>query len=153
MADDIEFDLSEVSKLAADLGEVAATAGPFIRKAVEVTSRNIKDETRKSVKKDRQWSGAAAAISYDLHSDGHELTSEVGYDKDVAGGALGNIREFGAPGAPSGVLTKHGFIPFAGTSVPRAPHNDLKDALEKNQGDFQHGLETAVKDAERAAGL
>lgn len=151
MGDGVEVDFSDVLKLAADLGEVPKNAGPRINSAVRFTAGLIKDEVRGRLT--GEWRGAVGSVDYDVKSDGHSIVSEVGYDKDKPGGALGNLREFGAPNAPSGVLTKHGFVPFAGTHAPRAPHNDLAIALTDNQADFQHGLEKALKDAEREAGL
>ena len=152
MADGISFDFSELMKLAADLGDTPDTAGPFINSAVQVTSKRITDEVKKEVGSGL-WKGAAAAIDYDVTADGHRIESEIGYDKDKAGGALGNIREFGAPGAPSGVLKRDGFVPFPGSSAPRAPHNDLANALRDNEDDFVKGLNRAVDDAMKASNL
>lgn len=140
MADGIDFDFSEVVKLAADLGKIDAETAPFVRKAIEVTARKVKDAARAKVAGGaRSWSGLPNTIDYDIHgTTGGRLggiSAEVGYNKSRGGGKLGNIREFGAPGKD------------------RGPHNDLANALEENQADFQHGLEIAIADAERAAGL
>jgi hypothetical protein len=138
VSDGIGFDFSELDKLAADLGEVPGNAGPNIRSAVQFTATLVKRESAKSVGRGR-WSAAAAAIDYDIHgTTGARLggiSAEVGYNKGKAGGPLGNIREFGAPAQNTG------------------PSNDLLNALENNQADFQKGLEKALKDAERKAGL
>lgn len=157
----IEFDFSELDALAADLGKVPDNAGKHIRKAVEVTSRKVKDAANDSVKSSRaSWSKPlAGAIDYDIEVDagsgGSSITSEIGYNKTRYGAraSLGSLREFGAPNAPSGVFRGNKFIPIPGTRAPRAPHNDLQIALHANEADFQHGLEQAIADAEREAGL
>lgn len=137
MSDGIEFDFSEVDRLAADLGKIDAVAAPFVRKAVEVTARKVKDSARAKVAAgSSQWSGLPNTIDYDIHGANlGGISAEVGYNKARGGGKLGNIREFGAPAKDTG------------------PHNDLANALEENQDDFQTGLGKALSDAEKAAGL
>lgn len=136
MTDGISFDFHELNKLAADLGHVAALAGPNIVSAVKFTSVLIKKESAKTVGRKR-WSAAAAAIDFDVHgTTGSRLgaiSSEIGYNKGKAGGPLGNIREFGSPHT--------------------APSNDLVNALHNNEADFQKGLGIALEQAEKKAGL
>lgn len=137
------FDFSEVLQLAADLGEVSAAAGPLINSAVQVTAGKVKKAAAASVGSRRKsWSVAAGSIDYDLatfHGFGASvLKVEIGYNKGKRAGSLGNLIEFGAPGAPNGLV---------------APHHDLLNALHDNEDDFQHGLEQALIDAERKAGL
>jgi len=152
VSDGIGFDFSEVDRLAADLGEVPKNAGPLLNSAVQFTSVRIKDEARKSVGRKR-WKAAAAAIDYELKTGAAgglgavvagvagggtlagSITSEIGYNKGKAGGPLGNLREFGAPGQ----------------DLP--PSNDLLNAKDHNEADFQRGIEKAIADAERKAGL
>jgi hypothetical protein len=135
LSDSISFDFSEINALAADLGKVPGNAGENIRKAFTVTSLKTKRDAAAEVSKSPTWKAAAAAISYDIKTDGHTIESEVGYDKSVGAGPLGNLREYGAPGKQL------------------APHNDLANALEKNSPDFQSGLEKALRDAEAQSGL
>lgn len=138
------FDFSELDKLAADLGEVPNSAGPFINSALQRTAVNVKRGAAATVGKRRYFKQAAGNISYDVKAS-HGVTSsalevEIGYDKGGAGN-LGNLVEFGSPGDPSTNLP------------PLAPGNDLKTALAKNQDDFVKGLDAALKDAERKSGL
>jgi len=139
VADGIEVDFSDVLKLAADLGEVPKNAGPRIRSAVEKTSVDVKNDSRESVSSgSASWKALPRAIDYTIKAEAGStstITSEIGYSKGRGSGKLGNLREFGAPGKNL------------------APHNDLANALSKNQNDFQHGLEQALSDAEREAGL
>lgn len=136
MSDGINFDFSELNKLAADLGHVPVLAGPNIVSAIKFTSVLIKKESAKSVGSKR-WSAAAGAIDFDVHgTTGARLgaiSSEIGYNKGRAGGPLGNIREFGSPHTP--------------------PSNDLLNALHANEADFQKGLNIALERAEKKAGL
>lgn len=138
MSDGIEFDFSEMGKLAADMGKIPLIAGPNVVSAIKFTSVLIKREAAKSVGRKR-WSAAAAAIDFDVHgTTGARLgaiTSEIGYNKDKAGGPLGNIREFGSPAQST------------------APSNDLVNALHNNEADFQKGLNIALEQAEKKAGL
>ncbi|KRC52130.1 hypothetical protein ASE16_03520 [Leifsonia sp. Root227] len=151
MSDGFSFDFTEVTKLAADIGRVPKNVGPNLNSALQFTATRVKKDAAKSVGKGR-WSAAAAAIDYAIGVGGSslgsaiagvlsgsalssEISAEVGYNKGKAGGPLGNIREFGAPGKDT------------------APSNDLVNALHENEGDFQKGLEKAVSDAERKAGL
>lgn len=144
MPDGIDFDLSEVTQLAADLGEVAASAGPLINSALQFTARNVKTDAAKTVGQRKHFKQAAAGIDYDVttfHGFGSSvLKVDIGYNKggghaDAA--KLGNLVEFGSPGDPA-------------TNLPTLPPgNDLANALEKNTPDFQEGLEKALVDAER----
>jgi len=136
MSDGIEFDFSELGKLAADMAHVPLIAGPNVVSALKFTSVLIKRESAKSVGNNR-WSAAAGAIDFDVHgTTGARLgaiSSEIGYNKDKAGGPLGNLREFGTPHT--------------------APSNDLLNALHNNEADFQKGLNIALEQAEKKAGL
>lgn len=139
MSDGVGLDVSELTALAADLGKVPDVAGPFIRSAVQFTATNVKKDAAKAVgASTKGWKPAAGGIDYDIKADAGEkssLTAEVGYNLAKPAAHLGNLREFGAPGENL------------------APHNDLANALEKNQDDFQKGLEIALRDAEKKAGL
>lgn len=141
-----DFDYSELKRLAADLGEVPDNLGPFLRGAMMKTAGLVKKDAAKSVGTSEHWHAAAQAIDYDVEVDasasGSSIEIEVGYNKDKPAGALGNLREYGAP------LAKYG-----GKSVPLAPSNDLLNALEKNSADFERGITNATEDALKKAGL
>lgn len=154
----INFDFTELDQLSADLGKVPDTAGPFLRKAIEVTARKIKDAAQAKVT--GSWSGAARGIDYEVKGSGSGLEAEVGYNKSRGGGAhLGNLREYGAPNAKAYMFGKsaagtiQGFVVPGAPSAPLAPHNDLQKSLQENQADFIDGISIALRDAEKAAGL
>lgn len=144
MADNVSFDFSEINKLAADLGRQGVDAARNVRKAVEVTARNIKDDAKKSVGDGSStWQGLPPSIDYDVESNPHDVTAEIGYNKGKAAGKLGNIREFGAPNARRTVSSGGKTIPTA-QRLPRPGHSDLEKALEKNQDDFVEGIQKVV---------
>jgi len=137
----MDVDVSELDRLVADLGKVGDNTGPFVRKAVEVAARNVKNDARDAVRGRRHFKQAAAAIDYELKGvqgfGATVLDAEIGYDKGKGSGRLGNLIEFGAPRSNNGL----------------APGSELQTALKKNQGDFESGLEKAVDDALRRFGL
>ena len=129
-------DLSELYQLAADLEDAPANIAPNLAKALGVTSGKIKKDAQASVRsRSKRLSHAATAISYDLTGASgavSEMSSEIGYDKGGAGN-LGNFIEFGASQI--------------------TPSHDLGNALLSNEDDFVQGIEKAVDDAMREAGL
>lgn len=129
----VSSDFSELTRLAADLGEVADDAGPNIRTAVVVTSLKVKKDWQEPLKGSRTLPALPYALGFDVTSDGHEIHSEIGFDKARNQGPLGNISEYGSPS-----ITGRGF----GIA-----------AIEANQEDFVHGLDLATKALERKAGL
>lgn len=137
MADGMGFDFSDVLKLAASLGEVLEGSGRNIRKAVEVTARRIKDDWRKDAAGSSLAPGGDRAISYDLKGGngirGSEISAEIGPELRGAGSLVG-LLEYGVPGR-------------------NGPRGYGAAALERNQEDFQKGLEIALEQAEKAAGL
>lgn len=138
---DFTVDFSEVRALAADLGQVPAVAGGYIRAAVEVSARNVKDAWRGETE---GIAGAPAfpySIGYDiktLQAFGMSvIQAEIGPDKDAEQGALGNLIEFG--GATQGGLESNRGVGAAQARLVRE--------------DFVRGLSRALDDAERAVGL
>jgi len=132
-----DFDFSEIDRLAADLGTVPEKSGPKIRQALEVTSRHIKDSWKSKLKGSISFKHLPGAVSYDVTTfqgfGASVFESEIGFDKSRPQGALGNISEFGtSKTAPSG---------FGHAS------------LEENQGDFEKGLDIAIAQALKEAGL
>lgn len=133
MTDSFSMNFAEVDQLVADLGEVAATAGQYVRKAVEVGARNVKTD----------WADFSSGLSHAKHfprSITYDVTTfqgfgasiisaEIGPDKDRPQGALGNLLEYG--------------------SVNNSPRSFGANALQANESDFQRGLVAALDDAER----
>lgn len=131
-------DFSELTELARDFDSVPEKSGPYIRKAVEVSARKVKDASRSKVQSRKYFRQAASAIDYELvGTQGAGVTvldAEVGYNKSIDAGKLGNLIEFGAPGASNRL----------------APGSELQRSLVENQDDFVNGLEKALNDGLRA---
>lgn len=123
-------DFSELYELAADLSEVPPEANRNVKKAIEVTSRSIKDDWRQGAEISGSFAKSyAPAISYDIRFPGGAIESEIGP-------VLGRT-----PGAGAG------FLEEAGGGVDGPPTHAARDALEANEEDFYRGLEIAVTDA------
>lgn len=137
MSDGMSFDFSELDELAADLGRVPDKAGPNVEKAMHVTSGKIRQTWREKLARSRTLPGLPGALSWDVTADasltGSVIRSEIGFDKNRYQGPLGNISEYGTP-----TVTGRGF----GLA-----------SLHENEADFQRGLEIAIEQAEREAGL
>lgn len=141
MVDGFTVDKSEVDALAADLGAVRQVAGRYIRAAVEVSARHVKDDWKDET---QGISGARAfpfSIGYDVntfHGFGVSVVqAEIGPDKERAQGALGNLIEYGGE-TSGGLMSNRG----AGAAVTRGVADD-----------FERGLSRALDDAEHAAGV
>ena len=82
---------------------LAATAQAPVRTAavVKKAANNVKTDARANVAKSAPVHNAHAqyAITYDEPEiRGPLVVSEVGYDKDIRGGSLGNLLEYGGAG-------------------------------------------------------
>jgi hypothetical protein len=124
------FDYSELSKLAADLGEIPAKTHANVRKAIEVTARHVKDDWRDPLSQSEMIPRGAFTVSYDIATDSEGVTAEIGptvrgKGSHWLGGLIGTL-EYGTPTTPP---TGYGHA-----------------ALQKNEDDFEKGLAEAVKD-------
>lgn len=130
----IDFDFSELNQLSADLGEAPVKMIPLVRKAVEITARNIKDDWRDEAVK---LSGAHAkrypySISYDMGLDvDGSISADVGpeHKKNGKQGMLALALE----DARGGVMSR--------------PQNAGRKAAKKNEQDFMNGLAKAAEEA------
>lgn len=145
MADD---DFSELMELAQDLDGGGEALSGYVRKAVQVTSGKVKKDAQASVRGRKGFGHAASAITYDTKESAGGVESEIGYDKARPAGRIGNLVEFGAPGAKAHMLRGGRNVPVPGSpSRPLAPSHDLGNALLANEGDFVDGLSKAVADS------
>lgn len=137
MSDGIEFDFTDLHKLAADL-DAAADAAPLVKKALHVTSKHVKDGAQEKVSRRRHFRQAARSITFDVTERKSSLTSEIGYEKGRGGAAhLGNLIEFGAPGSPNALT----------------PGGELVRTLREQESDFIRGVLAAVDDTLKRRGL
>jgi hypothetical protein len=137
VSDGISVDTSALDKLAADLGQVPDGAGKRIRQAVEVGARNVKDSWRDKMRDAAYLPHASQSISYDMHgTTGSRLgaiTAEIGPELGGQGSLVGGVEM----GTLSGV----------------SPRGYGLKALQDEQPDFERGLDLAIDDALKAAGL
>lgn len=128
MADD---DFSEIMELSADMARVPDRANRLVKKALEVTARNIKDDWRQGAEVsvgDGFSSRYPSSIFYDIKFPGGAIEAEIG-------------PELGRPGASAG------FLEDAPGDVRSAPQHAARDALRANEEDFVRGLEIAAFEA------
>ena len=138
----IDFDFSELDKLAADLGKVPDDAGKKIRQAVEVTSRHIKDSWAEKLTGENGVPHASRSITYDIGTnvslfrnalgvgpvDGaNQIAAEIGAERGRLQAPIVTVLEFGAPGNNL------------------APRGCGHEALRESEADFIKGLEIATE--------
>jgi len=148
MADDFTIDNSELDKLAADVRKVPAAGRGFLTSAMEVSGRKIRDTARENAMGMTHAPAFPYSITYDFVGNSHgggalgafvggsgavDLVMEIGPDKDRPQGALGNLIEYG--------------------SVNNPPQGIMHGALQANEADFERGIDRAIEDTMKAAGL
>lgn len=128
-------DFSELYALAADLSEVPSNANRNIKKAVEVTARNVRDDWRQGAevgRGDGYSERYASSIFYDMKYPGGAIEAEIGPELGRPGGSAGFLED-----SPGGVAA--------------SPQHAGRDALEANEEDFLNGLEIAIADGLRVS--
>lgn len=138
MSDSIGFDFSEIDKLGADLDDAPKDVGKNTVKAVEVAAGNVKQGWRDRIKGSSHVSGGASSISYELTGnagDTSEISADIGPTLTAAQGPIVGLIEMGAP------------------KKNLAPHGYGLAALKDEQDDFEKGLEKAIDDTLKQAGL
>lgn len=110
--------------LAADMLKAVAQVTAGATAVVAVGASNIKRDARANVQKSAPVQNAHAqyAITYDTKIAGMSIEAEIGYDKDIGGGPLGNLLEYGGGGDKS------------------PPHRDLGRALDAEEPRFESAL-------------
>jgi hypothetical protein len=125
MADGLDFDLSELERLAGNIGRASGAVIAASRAVVAKGAVNIKNDTRKNISDDPSWRRIAQTVNYEQVG----LSAEVGYD-DVGQGELAGIYEFG--------------------SARRAPHPTLLPAAAREVPNFERALAEAAGRATEA---
>ena len=125
----ISTESSGLDRLVADLAEVRENAHENIVKAATFTSNGIKKTARQFASGIAHAPHYPYAIGYDVDDlgVGKGVKTEIGPDKDLRQGALGNILEYG--------------------TVNNPPYAHLGPALDRWSPDFTEGLEKAAADA------
>jgi hypothetical protein len=133
------FDAKELYALAADLGRAPRNAAPYLGKAIEVTSRKVKEAWAAKV-----GGGLNArlpgSIDYELVGasgisaiGGSVLVSDIGFNLAKFASPLGFISEYGTVAHPARMY---------GVTV-----------LGESTADFEKGVDAAIDDALKALNL
>lgn len=126
-------DFSELDKLTQDLRSAPAEARPFIRKALQFTAQNIRDEWRDEAAR-TGLEAYGASIGYETTEKASSIEAEIGP-------------------TPGRRQASFGFVEDANGGVRSAPQHAGRDALKRNEPDFFEGLEKALHDGlEKAVG-
>jgi len=133
----------DLNSLARDLGEIPKATAPFVRKAVEISARNIKDQIKSEYKGARQIPGAPGSISYDIKgSTGARLgaiEAEIGPEKGRYQGTLVGMVDVGTTDE---------------NGTPRTPgRKRVPKALADEAAGFSRGIDQAIDDGLKAAGF
>lgn len=110
-----------------DLGTFAERLRVNAAKAVKVTSQNVRDDARNRIKGRKYLPAYPYSITYDVKVTAEGVEGEIGPDKGMAQGPLGNIVEYG--------------------TSKNAPIPHLGPALDANAEDLVAGIEIAIRQA------
>lgn len=129
----IDFDFSELDRLAAQIDAAPAVAGTYIRRALEVSARHVKDKWAEKLEGEPRMPHAHRSITYDVKTfQGFGvsiLEAEIGAETGRLQAPLVVINEFGAP---------------ANNTPPRGYGHA---ALKETEADYEEGLGKAIADA------
>lgn len=132
MADQIDFDFSELNILAADLTKAKVASPKKVRQAVEVTARKVKDAWKEKLKGTQGVPRGAYTITYDLNAKPGQgssvISAEIGAERGRSQAPIVTVIEFGSP------------------VNNLAPRGYGSGALQENEADFIKGLEIAIGD-------
>lgn len=132
----------ELRTLARQLEQVPGNAGPFLRKAVEVTARNVKDAGKANLD---------AAAGNSLRRTGYSVDYEVTGGRGVGGWRQAIEAEVG-PNLGRGQGPMAGW--FEDGAVDGVPGvKPMERAMRDNVEDFEKGIDIAIADALKAAGF
>ena len=88
-------DVSEIDDLAADLSRAGLRAATEAVAVVHRGANNIQRDARSFAPSGPRTPAYPYSITYDLKIGGDRIVAEVGPDKDLPQGPLGNILEYG----------------------------------------------------------
>ena len=93
MSDD--FDFSEVTRLAIDMGRGSVEVAVETRKVLQVGALRVKEGMRAAATGHPRSAAFPYSITYDTRQTAAGPVAEIGPDKNLRQGALGNILYFG----------------------------------------------------------
>lgn len=119
----MDFDNSELIDFTADLKRAASKAEPTVAKAVKLTAIEIQRDWRSNVRRFAARRAVHLPAAITIETEG-KTSALIGPERDRQQGFLGAILEYGA--------------------VYSAPHNMMKDAVDKNEARFSKGVIDAI---------
>lgn len=127
----------DLDALVRDLGEFPRHSGRFVESALKVTAHKMKES----------WQGLAKGPS-----GGHAKAYPFSVDYDVTKRSFPSFEAEVGPslGRTQGAL---GILEEANGGVRAAPQNVRPKVIKANEADFEQGMDRAVDDALRRAGL
>lgn len=111
-------DVTELDELAADLRGAGLRIGVDALGVVHRGANNIQRDARETAASGPRHPFYPASITYDVEIEADRIVAEIGPDKDLPQGALGNIEEFGTSTLP--------------------PRSHLGPALDREEPKFEH---------------
>lgn len=91
---------AEFEALAADLGAAPVRLAELVPPVVSKGALNVKNDWRANASGNAHAPHYPASITYDLKADATGVEAEIGPDKNLRQGPLGNILEFGTSKNP-----------------------------------------------------
>ena len=107
-----------------DLGKAGFRASTKIVATTKKAAGKIKDEARRNAEGMSHAPHYPRSITYDIEYTNDSVVAEIGPDKDLPQGALGNLLEFG--------------------SVNNAPHAHLGPAMDRELPEWLRHVEDAI---------
>lgn len=129
----VEFDTTEMGSLIADLEQADRTVVRNLRKAVEVSARNVKDAWSKKAARSG-LKGYAASVDYTVK-------------RNAAFGGASVDAEIGPNLSRRRKLAAFGFVEEGGGGVRSAPQHAGREALKETEADFVKGVGIAAGEA------
>jgi hypothetical protein len=98
---DVTINASDLDALAGRLAGSGRRAVPLVREVIEQTAQDVQDDLRDRARGHATFPHFPRAITHDIRG----LDAEIGPDKNLRQGALGNILYFGT--ARTGAVLEH----------------------------------------------
>lgn len=136
----------DLGDLVRDLGEFPKHAGRFVEGALKKTAHGMKED----------WQHLAA-----LPSGGHAKHYPPSIDFDITKSEFPtyeaeigpNLKRYGGKTGKGGLAPSLGILEEANGGVRAAPQNVRPGVIKANETDFERGMDRAIDDALRRAGL
>jgi hypothetical protein len=139
VSDGIRIDTSDFKALSATFEQVLpAEAAKTIPQALEVNARKIKDAWNGKLYRQGHAKRTGRSITYDI-------SKFAGFGSTVWQAEIGAVTGSGR----QAYITR--LLEYGSANNP--PHGYGSAALDENVGDLESGLDRALRDAEKAAGL